>query len=302
MANEEYGEFVGVDSLHYAKITADSDSAYTTEVPSYLAPAAEIAGSPKIANKTTYYDNKPANNYTTEGETELKMTVSNVPAKLAATLLGKYYDAATGRVLDTGDPNPPDVAVGFRYNMGKSGYRYYWYLKGTFSGGTEEAASKKDDVDVKTYELTFIAVTTIHQWTIDSELKSMKRVYADTSDEVFDPEGWFTQVQTPVITGSPAELSMSSSVPVKGATDVSKTGAITLTFSNAIISESVNLISDAGEIVTVTKEFDTAKKVLTITPSSALAATTGYIIAIVGVTDIYGQTLAAAAVNFTTAA
>ena len=86
---KKYGEFVGVDNLYYALISADTAAAYTAGTPEYLAPVAEIAGEPEVANKTTYYENKPANNYVTEGKTELNVTVSNVPAQLAAILPGQ---------------------------------------------------------------------------------------------------------------------------------------------------------------------------------------------------------------------
>jgi phi13 family phage major tail protein len=195
--DQKYGEFVGVDELHYAIVTADTAAAYTAGTPVYLAPAAEIAGSPKVSRKTTYYDNKPANTYTTESETEIKVKVSNVPAQLAATLLGKVYDATSGRVFDTGKANPPNLALGFRYDMGADGARYYWYLKGTFSGGSEEAKSRESDVDPKTYELTYTANVTEHEWTIDGKSQPLKRVYADTADEAFEPDGWFDTVQTP---------------------------------------------------------------------------------------------------------
>jgi hypothetical protein len=66
------------------------------------------------------------------------------------------------------------------------------------------------------------------------------------------------------------------------------------------MTEAVSIIKADGTLVTVTKAWDTAGKVLTITPSSALAATSTYIIAINGVTDIYGQVLAAAARDFVT--
>lgn len=301
--DQQYGEFVGVDSLYYAKITKDDDAGYITEAPIYLAPVAEIAGEPEINNKTTYYDNKAANNYVTEGKTELKITVSNVPAQKIATLLGKKYDAVSGRVYDSGEANPPEVAIGFRFNMGKNGYRYYWFLKGTFSGGSEEAASKSNDVDERTYELTYTAVTTTHEWNIDGQMQSLKRVFADTADPAFDPAGWFTQVQTPDTVGAPAALTLVSSVPTDGATGVSKTAPITLTFSNPIEYEAITLInSTTGDIVAVTKSLDTTKKILTITPTAALAATTKFIISIAGVMDVYGQTLAATTRDFTTAA
>lgn len=195
--DQKYGEFVGVDELHFAVITSDTEEEYAAETPEYLAPTAEIAGQPEINNTTTYYDNKAANNYVTEGKTELTITVSNVSAQLAAKLLGKDYDAEHGRVYDSGEANPPPVAVGFRFNMGTDGYRYYWYLKGTFSGGSEEAASKSENVDVRTYQLTYTAVTTTHKWNINGKTKSLKRVFADTSDSNFDPKDWFSEVQTP---------------------------------------------------------------------------------------------------------
>lgn len=300
--SNEYGEFVGVDNLYYALHTEDSSSAFTMGNPEYLAPVGQIAGSPKVSNKPTHYENKPFNNYVTEGETELKVTVSNVPAEKAAILLGKYYDAATGRVFDSGEPHPPKIALGFRFSMGEDGYRYYWYLKGTFSGGTEEATSKSADVDVKTYELTFTALTTVYQWTVDGILQSMKRVFGDTSDAAFDETGWFTQVQTPTTAGAPAAVAMSSILPIDGEAAAAKASTIVITFNNEIASEAVSLTKDDGTIKALSKAWDVTKKILTLTPTTALAGTTTYLVCINGVTDVYGQILAAAVTDFTTVA
>ncbi len=300
--NEKYGEFVGVDNLHYAKVTSDTASGYVAGAPLYLAPAAEIAGEPEVNNKTTYYDNKAANNYVTEGKTSLKVIVANVPADIAADLLGKYYDAASGRVYDGGQADPPDIALGFRYNMGKSGFRYFWYLKGTFSGGTEEAASKSNDVEIKTYTLTFTAVTTTYEWTIDEESKALKRVFADTADVIFDPAGWFDQVQTPNTVGAPSAIELSSIVPADNAENIAVTDNIVLTFNNAIAAEAVTVIKADGTLVAGAKTWDSMFKILTFNPTASLDAGSTYIVAVNGVMDIYGQALAAAAKNFSTAA
>lgn len=300
--DQKYGEFVGVDSLYYAPIAEDSAAAYTAGTPLYLAPAAEIAGAPKVNRKTTYYDNKPANTFTTEGETEIKVVVSNVPARLAGYLLGKPYDAASGRVFDTGKASPPEVALGFRYDMGTDGFRYYWYLKGTFSGGSEDAKSMESDVDVKTYELTFTAITTTHEWTVGGKSQSMKRVYGDTADGAFDPSGWFGQVQTPDTAAAPAALALSSIAPAAGASDVSRSAAIVLTFSNALADEEITVVTAAGALVACAKAFDASGKVLTLTPSSQLAASALHIVSVAGVVDVYGQKLAAVTRTFTTAA
>lgn len=297
----KYGEFVGVDNLHYSLITADSSASYTTGTPVYLAPVAEIAGAPEVNNLTTYYDNKAGNNFVTEGKTELKIVVSNVPAETMATILGKKYDSTSGRVYDDGQANPPYVALGFRYNM-SDGYRYYWYLKGTFSGGSEDSTTKSSDLDVKTYELTFTAVTTTHEWTIDTVSKSLKRIFGDTADESFVSADWFTQVQTPDTSGAPSALSLASSVPSDGATGVSVSENLTLTFNNAIDSYAVTLINTTTPaVIPSTMGLDSTKKILTINPTSNLETSTKYAIVASKATDIYGQDLNNTVVDFETA-
>jgi len=297
--DQQYGEFVGVDNLYYALVTADSASAYTAGTPEYLAPVGEIAGAPTINKKNTYYDNKPQNTFITEGETEVKVVVPNVPASKAAALLGKYYDATSGRVYDTGKPNPPDIALGFRFNMGNDDYRYFWYLKGKFSGGSEEAKSKEDDVDVKTYELTYTAVTTTYQWTVDSESQSLKRVFGDTADDAFSATNWFSQVQTPSTASVPDAIALSTIVPADDATDIAITANVVITFNNKIFTDEVIVTSAAGAIVAATKSYDATGKILTINPDASLANSTVYLVAVTGVIDIYGQELAAVVKNFT---
>jgi len=259
----------------------------------------EIAGSPTVNKKVTYYNNKPRNTDPTEAETEITVTVSNVPAQLAATLLGKYYDSTSGRVLDTGETNPPDVALGFRYNMGVDGYRYYWYLKGTFSGGSEDAKSKETDVDVKTYELTFTAITTEHEFTVNGESKSMKRVYADTADDAFVATSWFTQVQTPDTTSAPDAIALSSIVPASGATGITASANVVLTFNNKIASSSVVLVDDTADtIVPAAQTWDATGKILTINPTGSMASGK-QAVTIFAVTDVYGQVLANSISYFT---
>ena len=300
--DQKYAEFVGVDSLYFARVTQDDSGGYVAGTPRILAPAAEVAAAVGINKITTYYDNQAANNYVTEAATEIKMVVANIDAETMAEVLGKTFDAASGRVFDGGVANPPVCALGFRYNMGSAGYRYYWYFAGTFSGGEEAAVTKKEDVDAKNYELTFMAIPSTYKFTVGSDQISLKRVFGDTADAAFDPDGWFTQVQVPGA-AAPVAVALSTIVPADGATGVSKTTTIVLTFNNQIASESISLINGtSGDVVSFAKAWDATGKVLTLTPSSSLTGTTKFIVAVNGVVDIYGQALAAVAKDFTTAA
>jgi phi13 family phage major tail protein len=299
--DKNHDEFVGVDSLHAAVVNVDTEAEYSADTPEYLAPAAEITGQAETENKTTYYDNMPANNYVTEGATTLNITVSGVPADLAAKYLGKKYDAATGRVYDSGNPNPPNVALSFRFNKGKDGYRYYQYLKGTFSGGAEEASSKSNTIDIKTYQMTFTAVTTTHKWTVDGALKALKRIFGDTTDDAFSEGNWFNAVQTPDTAVTPSALSLDSSVPAADATGVAVDSDITLTFDNKISDQVITLFSDAFAAVATTITKDSTGKILTVSPDSDLDAATSYNMIMTSITDIYGQKLENQVIEFATA-
>ena len=298
--NGQYDEFIGVDNLHAAVITEDSEQNYITETPEYFAPTAEIVGNADLSIAPTYYDNRPADNYISEGATTLTLTVKGLPAEKAAKYLGKHYDPVSGRVLDTGDPNPPDVALSFRYDKGKTGHRYYQYLKGKFSGGAEEATTKKNNVEIKTYQLTYTAVVTAKQWEVDGKTKPMKRIFADTADPAFDPEGWFSRVQTPDTATQPSALSLVSSDPVDEGTDITVNSSIILTFNNRIMSQLITLYSEDFEPVEVIISRDDTGKVLTVKPKVDLENNESYTLVISIVSDIHGQSLSNKVIRFST--
>lgn len=300
--DQKYGEFVGVDNLVIARVTQNDSDGYSAGTPEVLAPVAEVAAAAGINKMTTYYDNVAANSYVTEAATEISIVAANVPAEVMALVLGKDFDEVSGRVFDDGSANPPEFALGFRYNMGSNGYRYYWYYVGTFAGGEEAAVTKREDVEVKNYELTFTAIPTTYKFTVGDSTKVLKRVFADTADEAFDPTGWFTQVQVPGST-PPSAIALSTILPADGAESVSKSTTVVLTFNNKISRESISLIDGTdGDPVAIEKTWDTTGKILTITPDAALDGETTYIVAINGVVDIYGQVLPATGKDFTTGA
>ena len=105
-----------------------------------------------------------------------------------------------------------------------------------------------------------------------------------------------------VAAGAPSALALSSIVPNDDAANIAIASNIVLTFNNEISKESIVVTSAAGVVVAGSKSWDTTGKILTFNPTSDLANNTSYIVTIGGVVDIYGQTLAAVAKNFTTVA
>ena len=99
---------------------------------------------------------------------------------------------------------------------------------------------------------------------------------------------------------APSALAVYSD-PADEETAVLVSDNIVLTFNNKIVQENIFVTSSVGAIIPVTKTLDVTGKILTINPNADLSAATMYLVNIVGVVDIYNQTLAPSVVNFTTA-
>ena len=300
-----YGELIGCDDMHYAKVTQDTADGYISDAVKFLAPVAEIQHESKTDSAVRYYNNKIRFVTITEGNTEVKITVSGVPCILAAELTGKPYDETKGIFIDTGDAsNTPWCAMSGRMDLGDGGYRYFQYLKGKFAVGSQSAQTREDKLNVKTTDLTFTAVVTEYEFTMpDTTKKGIKGIFADTTDPAFDSaSSWFSQVQTPETLNPPAAIALSNSVPANNASSVLASAKPVLTFNNVVKSDAITLVKTSdNSIVPMTKSYDASGKVLTISPSSALTSAGVYNIVIAGVTDIYGQALAASIIKFTVA-
>jgi hypothetical protein len=101
---------------------------------------------------------------------------------------------------------------------------------------------------------------------------------------------------------APSALALSTIVPADDATAIARTANIVLTFNNKVLTENIVVTDAVGGIIAGTKTWDVAGKIMTFDPTDTMAALTVHIVTIAGVTDIYGQSLAASVKNFTTAA
>jgi hypothetical protein len=231
----------------------------------------------------------------------MDVEITGLTPELFATIRGKVYDAATGRVFDNGG-TPPDIALGFRGKKSDGAYRYFWFLKGKFAAPAEEQETEKDTPNPKSTTAKFTAIRTIHEFALSGSITdSVKRVFGDTDDDNFSETTWFDDVQVPVA-GSPDALTCTPS-PADAATGVAVGVSPTLTFNNALRTgvTGIALVEDDGTIVAGTITIDGTNKIVTINPTSDLDAATTYLILVSGARDIYGQALAITAYDFTTA-
>jgi len=101
---------------------------------------------------------------------------------------------------------------------------------------------------------------------------------------------------------APSALALSTIVPADDAVDVAVNANIVMTFNNQIVNEAVVVTTDSGTVVAGAKTWDATGKILTFNPTVDLTNSETYIVAIGGMSDIYGQALTATIKNFTTIA
>jgi hypothetical protein len=102
--------------------------------------------------------------------------------------------------------------------------------------------------------------------------------------------------------GAPSALALSTIVPADAAINVAVSANIVMTFNNQIVHEAVVVMEDDGTIIAGAKTWDSTGKILTFNPTADLANSTLHLVSISGVSDIYGQSLAAVIKSFTTIA
>lgn len=302
-ASGEYKSALGLRDLYYALVTQDDSSAYAAGTPALVAPLITASHAPASNSKTQYADDGPYDVMVAEGETKLDLEVTQIPTEILAILLGKTYDASTGRMFDQGG-TPPDVALSFRALKSNGSYRYYQFLKGKFAPPGEEQSTKTDTPDPKALKITYTAVKTTRQFTLPGSITDgVKLVKGDQDATNFSGASWFSSVQVPVI-GSPASFTCTPS-PADGATGVAASVSPTLTFSNPLAANAENGIVlvrvSTGSAIAVTRTINAARTIVTIDPTSDLATGAAYLIVVPGVTSIYGQSLANSVFDFTIA-
>jgi phi13 family phage major tail protein len=305
--NEQKGIVIGIKNVYIADVTADTSGAYTTGTPEFLANVGQVTITPAFTRIPLDYDNRVISEIIKEGLTTLSFVFRGMPPAKEADLLGKYYDAASGRLMDSGKTSAaPYKAIGFTIEC-EDGDIYVWYNKGKFTKGALAAQSSGQAIVPGTISYDYNAMQTIHEFTVNSESVPQKVQMGTTADANFlayDPAtNWFTQVQTPDTTSAPGALSLSASTPTGGASGISKTADFALTFSNEINPNLATFIlvrNDTGAKVTITgTSWNAAAKIATLTHGSLTGSTLHSII--YSVTDVYGQELEGV-VAFTTAA
>lgn len=144
---------VGLQDIYYAKLIKDDETGVEYDTPKKMLPAITANVTPTVNSATLNGNDGPIVTANALGPITVEIGVAAIPLETQADLLGSTI-TADGLLIDNGDDQAPEVALGYRRSMSDGSFVYVWLLKGKFQLPTEEAQTKQDEISFQTPTIT----------------------------------------------------------------------------------------------------------------------------------------------------
>jgi phi13 family phage major tail protein len=181
------GYEVGVDNLHVAVITSETDSATVYEAPVAVPGVKSIGISTNGASATQSGDNRILDVETSRGAINVAIAAASLPADVRALLLGHAINATDKTLVEKSGDQAPYIALGFRSSKSNGKAKYVWLYKGKAMEPDETHAGK--DNGSTTYKTPSINMVFIPR--LDEKIK----ITGDEDDAGFTAAAtWFSAV------------------------------------------------------------------------------------------------------------
>lgn len=187
---------IGLDMLHYAKITEDADGNESYGTPQKLAKAMSADLSVELAEATLYADDGASEIVKEFKSGTLSLGVDDIGATVASDLTGATIDK-NGVVISTGEDGGDPVAVGFRAKKSNGKYKYFWLYKVKFGIPATALATKGDSI---TFSTPTIEGTILRRNKVDGAKKhpwKAEVTEGDTSVTEDTIANWYKSVYEP---------------------------------------------------------------------------------------------------------
>ena len=187
---------IGLDMLHYAKITEDEQGNETYGAPQKLAKAMSADLSVELAEATLYADDGSAEIVKEFKSGTLSLGVDDIGASVASDLTGATIDQ-NGVVISTGEDGGEPVAIGFRAKKSNGKYKYFWLYKVKFGIPATNLTTKGESIEFST---PTIEGTVLRRNKLDGQGKHpWKAEVSEDSTGVSASviSGWYTEVYEP---------------------------------------------------------------------------------------------------------
>lgn len=187
---------IGLDMLHYAKITEDDEGNETYDTPAKLAKAISADLSVELAEATLYADDGAAEIVKEFKSGTLSLGVDDIGAAVASDLTGATIDQ-NGVVISASEDGGDPVAIGFRAKKSNGKYKYFWLYKVKFGIPATALATKGDSI---TFSTPTIEGTILRRNKLDGLNKhpwKAEVTEGDTSVAAGTITNWYKEVYEP---------------------------------------------------------------------------------------------------------
>lgn len=195
---------IGLDMLHYAKITEDENGNESYGTPQKLAKAMSADLSVELAEATLYADDGAAEIVKEFKSGTLSLGVDDIGAAVASDLTGATIDS-NGVVISTGEDGGDPVAIGFRAKKSNGKYKYFWLYRVKFGIPATALATKGDSI---TFNTPTIEGTVLRRNKVDGANKhpwKAEVTEGDTTVKADTIANWYKTVYEPTYAAEPAK-------------------------------------------------------------------------------------------------
>jgi len=140
---------IGLDKVHYAKITEDANGIETYGTPRVLAKAIKADLSIEHSEGNLFADDALAYAIKYFKSGTLSLGVEDIGADVAADLTGASVDK-NGVLIAAGEDSGCLVAIGFRALKPDNTYRYFWCYRVKFGVSSTNLQTKGDSIQFQT--------------------------------------------------------------------------------------------------------------------------------------------------------
>jgi phi13 family phage major tail protein len=185
----------GIKNVHIAPIVTDTVEKYEVGTIYSWPGARELSTTNTVSMENMYADDQLMDVRKAEGATERDLTVTNVPDKIAAMILGDNYDETTGVYSVRKNSAPVYVAIGYDTGESDGTRTYVWNYKCVVSRPDESVKTIDESTDASDTTLKITLMDTVFK---GDNGNVMNQSHIKQSNCPVDlSKIWFEKVSTP---------------------------------------------------------------------------------------------------------
>jgi len=187
---------IGLDMLHFSKITEDENGEETYGTPEKLAKAISADLSVELVEAILYADDGIAEIVKEFGNGTLSLGIDDIGSTVASVLTGATIDS-NGVVISASEDGGEPVAIGFRAKKANGKYKYFWLYKVKFGIPATNLATKGESI---TFSTPTIEGTIMRRNKVDGRNKHPWKAEVTEGDTKVSAEtitNWYKNVYEP---------------------------------------------------------------------------------------------------------